>query len=69
MNFCLDCSNGNGTASGVNDERIVKQYHFLMWKDFVAPEHPNAVLKFIKVKYCIFPIYFTFVKIFPYTYL
>ncbi|CAH0697580.1 unnamed protein product [Spodoptera exigua] len=28
--------------------RIVRQYHFLMWKDFAAPEHPHSILKFIK---------------------
>ncbi|XP_075986976.1 protein tyrosine phosphatase 69D [Anticarsia gemmatalis] len=30
------------------DTRIVRQYHFLMWKDFAAPEHPHSILKFIK---------------------
>ncbi|KAJ8707445.1 hypothetical protein PYW08_010697 [Mythimna loreyi] len=30
------------------DSRIVRQYHFLMWKDFAAPEHPHSILKFIK---------------------
>lgn len=37
-----------GTASTNSNERIVKQYHFLMWKDFAAPEHPYSILKFIK---------------------
>lgn len=30
------------------ESRIVRQYHFLMWKDFAAPEHPHSILKFIK---------------------
>ncbi|CAH0731592.1 unnamed protein product, partial [Brenthis ino] len=30
------------------DTRLVRQYHFLMWKDFAAPEHPHSILKFIK---------------------
>ncbi|XP_044741511.1 tyrosine-protein phosphatase 69D [Chrysoperla carnea] len=30
------------------EERSVTQYHFLVWKDFMAPEHPHGILKFIK---------------------
>uniref|UniRef100_A0A2A4JKP1 protein-tyrosine-phosphatase n=1 Tax=Heliothis virescens TaxID=7102 RepID=A0A2A4JKP1_HELVI len=30
------------------ESRIVRQYHFLMWKDFAAPENPHSILKFIK---------------------
>lgn len=30
------------------DERNIFQYHFLVWKDFMAPEHPHGILKFIK---------------------
>ncbi|KAJ8705295.1 hypothetical protein PYW07_011122 [Mythimna separata] len=30
------------------ESRVVRQYHFLMWKDFAAPEHPHSILKFIK---------------------
>ncbi|XP_034836742.1 tyrosine-protein phosphatase 69D isoform X2 [Maniola hyperantus] len=30
------------------ETRLVRQYHFLMWKDFAAPEHPHSILKFIK---------------------
>ncbi|XP_076044261.1 protein tyrosine phosphatase 69D isoform X2 [Oratosquilla oratoria] len=26
----------------------VVQYHYLMWKDFIAPEHPTGVLAFIR---------------------
>lgn len=42
-------SNGISSPNGTQEERIVHQYHFLMWKDFVAPEYPYAILKFIKV--------------------
>ncbi|KAL4712464.1 hypothetical protein ACJJTC_007480 [Scirpophaga incertulas] len=31
-----------------SETRTVRQYHFLMWKDFAAPEHPHSILKFIK---------------------
>lgn len=30
------------------EERLIVQYHYLVWKDFVAPEHPSGILKFIK---------------------
>ncbi|XP_071455284.1 tyrosine-protein phosphatase 69D [Hetaerina americana] len=30
------------------EERSIIQYHFLVWKDFMAPEHPSGILKFIK---------------------
>ncbi|XP_038219096.1 tyrosine-protein phosphatase 69D isoform X3 [Zerene cesonia] len=45
---------GAGDASaptsppGKAESRLVRQYHFLMWKDFAAPEHPHSILKFIK---------------------
>ncbi|XP_026317118.1 tyrosine-protein phosphatase 69D-like isoform X2 [Hyposmocoma kahamanoa] len=35
-------------SKDTGETRIVKQYHFLMWKDFAAPEHPHSILKFIK---------------------
>ncbi|XP_041983398.1 tyrosine-protein phosphatase 69D isoform X2 [Aricia agestis] len=51
----------NGDCAGLGDSsaptspreakcetRLVRQYHFLMWKDFAAPEHPHSILKFIK---------------------
>lgn len=31
-----------------DEERMIVQYHYLVWKDFVAPEHPSGILKFIK---------------------
>ncbi|XP_044765827.1 tyrosine-protein phosphatase 69D [Coccinella septempunctata] len=30
------------------EERRITQYHYLVWKDFMAPEHPNGIIKFIK---------------------
>lgn len=30
------------------EERQIIQYHYLVWKDFMAPEHPNGIIKFIK---------------------
>lgn len=30
------------------EERSIFQYHYLVWKDFQAPEHPYGILKFIK---------------------
>lgn len=26
----------------------VRQYHYLLWKDFIAPEHPTGVLSFLR---------------------
>ncbi|KYN14909.1 Tyrosine-protein phosphatase 69D, partial [Trachymyrmex cornetzi] len=36
------------TRLGERDARAIVQYHFLVWKDFIAPEHPHAILRFIK---------------------
>lgn len=38
------------TKSGTRDkeERHIVQYHYLVWKDFMAPEHPHGIIKFIK---------------------
>lgn len=30
------------------ESRSIVQYHFLVWKDFQAPEHPSGILKFIR---------------------
>ncbi|XP_063390066.1 tyrosine-protein phosphatase 69D [Cydia fagiglandana] len=48
---CKDPESGSAPTSPreVKDNtRVVRQYHFLMWKDFAAPEHPQSILKFIK---------------------
>lgn len=36
------------TGKRDQEERLVKQYHYLVWKDFMAPEHPHGIIKFIK---------------------
>ncbi|XP_076372995.1 tyrosine-protein phosphatase 69D-like [Tachypleus tridentatus] len=33
---------------GFTDEREILQFHFVMWKDFLAPEQPSWLLRFIK---------------------
>lgn len=30
------------------DCRHITQYHYLVWKDFMAPEHPHGIIKFIR---------------------
>ncbi|CAH0403571.1 unnamed protein product [Chilo suppressalis] len=50
---CKDASESSAPTSpreakDTSETRIVRQYHFLMWKDFAAPEHPHSILKFIK---------------------
>lgn len=36
------------SIAGTREERSIIQYHFLVWKDFQAPEYPAGILKFIK---------------------
>ncbi|XP_066158731.1 tyrosine-protein phosphatase 69D isoform X1 [Euwallacea fornicatus] len=36
-----------GTGKDIEERRIT-QYHYLVWKDFMAPEHPSGIIKFIK---------------------
>ncbi|KAJ6635524.1 Tyrosine-protein phosphatase 69D [Pseudolycoriella hygida] len=31
-----------------DEERHITQYHYLVWKDFMAPEHPHGIIKFIR---------------------
>uniref|UniRef100_T1J5Q6 protein-tyrosine-phosphatase n=1 Tax=Strigamia maritima TaxID=126957 RepID=T1J5Q6_STRMM len=33
---------------GNSETRNISQFHYLTWKDFLAPEHPGGILKFIK---------------------
>ncbi|KAF5281454.1 hypothetical protein FQR65_LT14688 [Abscondita terminalis] len=35
-------------VSGREEERVISQYHYLVWKDFMAPEYPYGLIKFIK---------------------
>jgi len=34
-------------SSGEETSREISQYHYLAWKDFMAPEHPQGITKFI----------------------
>nr|CAD7569631.1 unnamed protein product [Timema californicum] len=43
LKLCRACRNGKEM-----EQRRIVQYHFLVWKDFMAPEHPAGILKFIK---------------------
>lgn len=31
-----------------DERRSITQYHYLVWKDFMAPEHPHGIIKFIR---------------------
>lgn len=39
---------GSGHKDRDREERSIVQYHYLVWKDFMAPEHPAGILKFIR---------------------
>ena len=39
---------GSGNKDRDKEERSIVQYHYLVWKDFMAPEHPAGILKFIR---------------------
>ncbi|KAI8425631.1 hypothetical protein MSG28_011447 [Choristoneura fumiferana] len=49
---CKDAESASAPTSPRENKdsntRVVRQYHFLMWKDFAAPEHPQSILRFIK---------------------
>lgn len=36
------------TQDGITEEREILQFHFTMWKDFLAPDQPSWLLRFIK---------------------
>ncbi|XP_017783668.1 PREDICTED: tyrosine-protein phosphatase 69D isoform X2 [Nicrophorus vespilloides] len=36
------------SGSRDKEDRVITQYHYLVWKDFMAPEHPHGIIKFIK---------------------
>ncbi|XP_035217186.1 tyrosine-protein phosphatase 69D-like isoform X2 [Stegodyphus dumicola] len=36
------------TKDGLTEEREVLHFHFVLWKDFLAPEQPSWLLRFIK---------------------
>ena len=35
-------------GDSVKEERDIEQYHYLVWKDYMAPEHPVGIIRFIK---------------------
>lgn len=39
--------NSNGSDEE-EERRHISQYHYLVWKDFMAPEHPHGIIKFIR---------------------
>lgn len=41
-------ANSTSEASATSEGRIITQYHYLMWKDFMAPEHPQGITRFIR---------------------
>ena len=41
-------ANGTDLDVKTTETRTVKHYHYLQWKDFNAPEHAPAMLKFVK---------------------
>lgn len=43
----LDVSKSN-LIGEEEDHRQITQYHYLTWKDFMAPEHPHGIIKFIR---------------------
>lgn len=38
----------NENSDEDEERRTITQYHYLVWKDFMAPEHPHGILKFIR---------------------
>lgn len=38
----------NNSETNDDEERHITQYHYLVWKDFMAPEHPHGIIKFIR---------------------
>lgn len=41
-------STSESGGGGGGDVRVITQYHYLMWKDFMAPEHPQGITRFIR---------------------
>lgn len=36
------------SQGGITEEREILQFHYTMWKDFLAPEQPSWILRFVK---------------------
>ena len=49
IKFQLTRKNPNADAEAPEEpSRNITQFHYLVWKDFQAPEHPYGILKFIR---------------------
>lgn len=44
----LQVTKRNGSGDESDTPRTITQYHYLNWKDFMAPEHPYGIIKFIR---------------------
>ncbi|XP_005189076.1 tyrosine-protein phosphatase 69D isoform X2 [Musca domestica] len=44
----LDIFKRNTLNVEEEESRQITQYHYLVWKDFMAPEHPHALIKFVR---------------------
>ncbi|KQS43863.1 tyrosine-protein phosphatase 69D isoform X1 [Drosophila erecta] len=44
----LNVSKNKANVGEEEDRRQITQYHYLTWKDFMAPEHPHGIIKFIR---------------------
>ncbi|XP_053954022.1 tyrosine-protein phosphatase 69D [Anastrepha ludens] len=45
----LDVTRRNSASNEEDEERRqITQYHYLVWKDFMAPEHPHGIIKFVR---------------------
>lgn len=46
--FSKKVTKRNGSGDDTETPRTITQYHYLNWKDFMAPEHPYGIIKFIR---------------------
>lgn len=44
----LEVFRRNITNEFDEERRQITQYHYLVWKDFMAPEHPHGIIKFVR---------------------
>ena len=44
----LDISRKTSASNDVEEFRYITQYHYMAWKDFMAPEHPHGIIQFIR---------------------
>ncbi|XP_022686769.1 tyrosine-protein phosphatase 69D-like isoform X2 [Varroa jacobsoni] len=46
--YCVRKFLVNRIAGGITEEREILQFHYTMWKDFLTPEQPSWILRFVK---------------------